>query len=183
MKWFVNDFHAWLRHSWKLLANPGMPGTFSPPPRVSDSGMHHCACVTHVPWCMPGSLTSGSGNPKIVIHGNSCIILYISITQSQYHDCRWPGDTRSQVISSISIDTVSGADQRKHQSSASLAFLLGIHRWPLNSLHKWPVMWKMLPLDDVIMSIMFGSYIIYCVSGTWTSFSFLHNCWIHSLFI
>ena len=38
---------------------PGMPGTFSPPPRVSDPGMHSDTCVTHVPWCMPGSLTNG----------------------------------------------------------------------------------------------------------------------------
>ena len=38
---FANDFHSWLRHSWKLLAN---------------------------------RLTR---DPKIVIHGNSCIILYI----------------------------------------------------------------------------------------------------------
>ena len=38
---------------------PGMPGTFSPPPWVSDSDMHHGTCVTHVPWCMPGSLTHG----------------------------------------------------------------------------------------------------------------------------
>ena len=38
---------------------PGMPGTFFPPPRVSDSDMHHGTCVTHVPWCMTGSLTSG----------------------------------------------------------------------------------------------------------------------------
>ena len=37
---FANDFHSWLRHSWKLLAN---------------------------------RLTR---DPKIVIHGNSCIILY-----------------------------------------------------------------------------------------------------------
>ena len=37
---------------------PGMTGTFSPPPLVSDPGMHHGTCVTHVPWCMPGSLTS-----------------------------------------------------------------------------------------------------------------------------
>ena len=37
----------------------GMPGTFSPPPRVSDPDMHRGTCVTHVPWCMPGSLTSG----------------------------------------------------------------------------------------------------------------------------
>ena len=37
----------------------GMPGTFSPSPLVSDPDMHHGPCVTHVPWCMPGSLTSG----------------------------------------------------------------------------------------------------------------------------
>ena len=43
----------WIAHA------PGMPGTFSPPPRVSDPDMHHGTCMTHAPWCMPGSLTSG----------------------------------------------------------------------------------------------------------------------------
>ena len=38
---------------------PGTPGTFSPPLWVSDSGKHHGTCVTHVPWCMPESQTSG----------------------------------------------------------------------------------------------------------------------------
>ena len=28
---------------------------------VSDPGMHHGTCVTHVPWCMSGSLTCGDG--------------------------------------------------------------------------------------------------------------------------
>ena len=45
----------------------------------------------------------------------------------------------------------SGADQRKHQSSASLALVRGIHRWPGNPPHKGRVTWKMFPLDDVIM--------------------------------
>ena len=45
----------------------------------------------------------------------------------------------------------SDADQRKHQSSASLAFVWGIYRWPVNSPHKWPVSRKMFPFDDVIM--------------------------------
>ena len=45
----------------------------------------------------------------------------------------------------------SGPDQRKHQSSASLAFVRGIHRWPVNSPHKWPVTRTMFPFDDVIM--------------------------------
>ena len=38
---------------------PGMPRSFSPPPRVSDPDLHHGTCLTHVPWCMPGSLTNG----------------------------------------------------------------------------------------------------------------------------
>ena len=37
----------------------GMPETFSPPPRINDPDMHYGTCVTHVPWCMPGSLTCG----------------------------------------------------------------------------------------------------------------------------
>ena len=37
----------------------GNVGNVSPPPRVSDPDMHHGTCVTHVTWCMPGSLTSG----------------------------------------------------------------------------------------------------------------------------
>ena len=45
----------------------------------------------------------------------------------------------------------SGAYQSKHQSSASLAFVRGIHRGPVNSSHKWPVTRKMSPFDDVIM--------------------------------
>ena len=48
----------------------------------------------------------------------------------------------------------SGADQRKHQSSSSLAFVRGIHRWPVNSPHKGPKMRKLFPLDDVIMAAL-----------------------------
>ena len=53
--------HGPLARYVKLLIghSPGMPGTFSPPPWVSDSDMHHDTCMTHLPWCMPGSLTSG----------------------------------------------------------------------------------------------------------------------------
>ena len=43
----------------------------------------------------------------------------------------------------------SGADQRKHQSSASLIFVRGIHGWPVNSPHKGPVTRKMFPFDIV----------------------------------
>ena len=44
-----------------------------------------------------------------------------------------------------------GADQKKHQSSASLAFVRGIHQSLVNSPHKRPVTRKMFPFDDIIM--------------------------------
>ena len=44
------------------------------------------------------------------------------------------------------------AEQRKYQSSESLAFVRGIHRGPVNSPHKGPVTRKMLPFDDAIMT-------------------------------
>ena len=57
-----------------------------------------------------------------------------------------------QIISlTVVYSTVySDADQRKHQSSASLVFVPGIHRGPVNFPHKWPVTRKMFPFDDVI---------------------------------
>ena len=54
------------------------------------------------------------------------------------------------------LNRYSGAHQRKHQSSASLAFVRGIHRWTVNSPPKWPVTRNFFPLDDVIMRTNFG---------------------------
>ena len=54
------------------------------------------------------------------------------------------------VYSIVSSD----ANQRKHQISASLAFVWGIHRGPVNSPHKWPVTRKRFPFDDVIMLVV-----------------------------
>ena len=64
----------------------------------------------------------------------------------------------SQITSfTIVYSTVySGTDQRKHQSSASLAFVRGIHLSPVNSPHKGPVTRKMFPFDEVIMTGLIG---------------------------
>ena len=63
-------------------------------------------------------------------------------------------DAMASQITSLTIvySTVySGAGQRKHQRSVSLAFVRRIHRRQVNSPHKWPVTRKMFPFDDVIM--------------------------------
>ena len=179
---------------------PGMPGTFSPPPQVSNPDMHHGTCVTHVPWCMSGSLTSGflwsrwrgkhSRHPRrmsspqfyvsvkrpmnrstrwshmIYFHlfftavpmplGQSFAMAkiddYSAVTKHHYNDVMM-GAMASQITSlTIVYSTVySGADQRKHQTPPSLAFVKGIHRRPVNSPHKWPVTRKRFSFDDVIM--------------------------------
>ena len=54
------------------------------------------------------------------------------------------------VLTVYSTDC-SGADQRKHQNSAPLAFVRGIRRSPVNSPHEGPVSREMFPFDDVIM--------------------------------
>ena len=61
------------------------------------------------------------------------------------------------------------ADQRKHQSSASLAFVRGIHRWPVNSPHNWPVTRKMFPFDNVIMDLQTTRCTIGTVVSLFTS--------------
>ena len=65
------------------------------------------------------------------------------------------GAIASQITSLTIVYSAgySGADQRKHQSSASLAFVRGIHRGPVNSPHKWLVTRKMFSFDDVIMIV------------------------------
>ena len=69
-------------------------------------------------------------------------------TNCQHYTDVIMGAMVSQITSlTIVYSTVySGADQRKHQSPASLAFVQGINREPVNSPHKWPVTRKNLPI-------------------------------------
>ena len=78
-----------------------------------------------------------------------------------YNDVRM-GAIESHITSlTIVYSTVySGTYQRKHQSSASLAFVRRVQRWPVNSPHKGPVTRKRFPFDDVIM-------ILWGIWGNW----------------
>ena len=108
--------------------------------RYAGDLRHHCAHydVTVIKWLMQKHEFIGK--------------LYQYPKCSHYDDVIM-GTIASQITSLTSVySTVcSGADQRKHQSSASLAFVWGIHRGPVNSPHKWPVTRKMFPFDNVIM--------------------------------
>ena len=92
-------------------------------------------------------------------HQSSHVIAFIKCSMNG----KWMGKFGLNVITSAMASEItgistawsaicSGANQRKHQNPVSLAFVRGIRRWPMNSLHKRPVTHKMFPFDDVIMS-------------------------------
>ena len=82
-----------------------------------------------------------------------------SFSWHHYNDVMM-GATASQITSLTKFySTVYlSADQRKHQSSTSLAFVREIHQWPVNSPHKAPVTRKMFPFDDVIMMLQTSAF-------------------------
>ena len=101
---------------------------------------HHC--VKHIGYLFK----------RAYLHASLRVPCVSERSVNHYNDVTI-GEMASQITSiTIVYSTVySGADQRKHQSSASLAFVRGFHRWPVNSPHKWPVTRRMFPFDDVIM--------------------------------
>ena len=68
------------------------------------------------------------------------------------------------------MSVYSGPDQRKHRSSASLAFVWGIYRWLVNSPHKGPVTRKTFPFDDVIIYFIMLAY-----KAIITNKKYIHN--------
>ena len=131
---------------------PRMPGTFSLPPLVSDPDMHHGTCVTHVPRCMPGSLTSGflwcrcrgkrsrhsrrMRNPQFCVSGKRPMVPMM-----------WEG------ISNSSLRLMNNCWCLGHFTG----LCRGIHRPPVDSPHKGPITWDAFPCDDVILSPPVGS--------------------------
>ena len=112
--------------------------------------------------CWPMFLNTGSG-PRVCPHFQYYLwfkqmLTYAELSGSaqwNWKEIAYPhysdviiGEMVPQITSLkiVYSNVYSGADQRKHQSSASLAFVWGIHRWPGNSLHKWPVTRRMFHL-------------------------------------
>ena len=111
------------------------------------------------------STNSPQGNKAVIVTYKNSLQADVLIVPLHYNDVIM-GTIASQITSLTIVywTFYSDADQRKHQSSASLAFVRGNHRWPVNSPHKWPVTRKMFPFDDVIMKdIVWG----FQVDDTW----------------
>ena len=98
------------------------------------------------------SFSASNYSQNVITNQTTVFKKAYNIFASHYNDVIM-GTMASQITSPriVYLAIYSGADQRKHQSFASLAFVRGIHRGPVNSPHKWPVTQKMFPFDDFIM--------------------------------
>ena len=104
--------------------------------------------ASYISCAMQPYITYQSGILLIHSYFHICVVLHYSdVIMSAM---------ASQITSILIVywNICSGADQRKHQSSASLAFVRRIHRSPVNSPHKGSVTRKMFTFDDVSMSRM-----------------------------
>ena len=126
---------------WTVRATVNLQQNIS----LNPPGTENSSVIRRVPYCCwwLGSLHHQ------VISGPSYIMRkdfwhYIDVTMTTM---------ASQITSLTVVYSIvdSDADQRKHQSSASLAFVCGIHRGPVDSPHKGSVTQKMFPFDEVIM--------------------------------
>ena len=117
----------------------------------------HQQLMTGGTGCIRGLLLAwfplAEGNTNL-----SAIMLSLCVSLAHHYDDVIMGVIASLITSLMIVySTVySDTDQRKHQCSASLAFVWGIHRGPVNSPHKWPVTRKMFPFDDVIMMLTYN---------------------------
>ena len=109
---------------------------------------YDCSVLSHTWDCYTGNVSSLSAWTQTTYHD-----IYVTLVSHVHYSNVIISAMASQITSfTIVYSTVcSGADQRKYQSSASLAFVRGIHRLPVNSPHKDAATRKMFPFDDVIM--------------------------------
>ena len=134
-------------------------------------------CVARPQWVKSMLICDWLDPYTMSSNGNDCVCW-----EWQQEPCCHYGDVimsamASQITSlSVVYSTIySGADQRKHQSSMSLAFVREIHRWPVNSPHKGPVTQKMFPFDYVVMDPILAC----CLSDNRPlSKSMLLFCWL-----
>ena len=144
-------------------------------PRQNENSLWDIICIINsiASSQICREITMGEDHQHIGI----CSLCYLTLIScfnhaaSHYNDVIMGANASKITSLTIVYSTVcSGADQWKHQSSASLAFVRGIHRGPVNSPHKWPVTRKMFPFDDIIMS---------CCSTFWNKLYSQMNraCW------
>ena len=95
--------------------------------------------------------------------------IYLSEQHDLFQALQWRHNERDGVSNhqpnQCLLNRLFGRRSKKTSESASLAFVWGIDRGPVNSPHKWPVTRKMFPFDDVIMEFAYAS-----INALWNEF-------------
>ena len=134
-------------HNHHLTRESWLPRLLHRPVSRSPCSVHtYIPRLFHCPDCFTVSTrctyTDQGNRGYFGIYRLSCYIMVSDIfnlvlmervkTTSTLQSCH----SEQDCISIVYLNVHSDADQRKHQISASLAFVRVIHRWPVNSLHK-----------------------------------------------
>ena len=148
-------------------------------PLVSDPGMHHGTCFTHVPWCMSGSLTRGGGEnfPAFPAHAQPVIL------------CIWQETHWLEIFAvcslfwwHISVANTWGMAKQLHGhktmvchylSNSSSSFAVNISRPRDNGRH-FP--------DDIFKCIYLNEMCIFRLRFHWSSLSMVQLTILQHLF-
>ena len=110
------------------------------------------------------------GVHKLIIHSK---FAHLHMPWYEKHRCRWHmWQWRHNGLDGVSnhqsyhclFNSLFKCRLKQHQSSVSLAFVEGIHRWHVNSWHKWPVTRRMVLFDDVIKAWQAAVYITWALT-------------------
>ena len=104
-------------------------------------------CKTN--WLVRNKTWANEISRDLSLRCGLCIYL---VLQQHYGDVIM-STIASQIAGALIVHSSVCSDQRKHQSSVSLAFEKGIHRWPVDYPNQEPVTRKMFPFDDVIKNL------------------------------
>ena len=119
-------------------ANDFPRGRLQRKPLASDPDMHHDTCVTHVPWCMSGSLTRGGGENVPGIPGSCTTTTTTTTTTTHTH-------THTQKTSNAGFDVFYDISLNKRLNKQSS------RRWFETS---WCSLWR-------------HCYVLDCFQETW----------------
>ena len=194
---------------WTHESTPGLVNDRQCGPNVTTCMIKMCANVNDIPHAVVGQSRITQLCGKWASHGHhnvekatlwhekksEALPTWPTFANEHFATEKVTMSTMASQITSIMIfySTVySGADQRKHQSSEALAFVRGIHQWPVNSAHKGPVARTMFPphiswRHDVIevcpvdnrVQLAIGQYQLRQWLGTEQATNqYLYQCWL-----
>ena len=146
--------------------------------RVTGLCVENSPGTDEFPAQMASNAKSVSFDDVIMMTSNFHITvpLWEESTGDRKAECHYNDVTMSAMVSQITpiwavcSAVCSGAHQRKHQSSASLSLVRGIHRWPVDSPHKGPVTRKCYHLMTSSCWEDFLSHIFYRKKVCWGPF-------------